>query len=38
VVLRSRGTLDDNVNLEGKVALLDRPSSAGIVGYLNGYE
>ena len=30
--------MDDKVNLAGKLALLDRPYSPGIVGYLNDYK
>ncbi|MDQ4048418.1 MAG: cupin domain-containing protein [Actinomycetota bacterium] len=30
--------MDDKVNLRDKVALLDKPFSPGIVGYLNDYK
>ncbi len=30
--------MDDKVNLAGKLALLDKPFSPGIVGYLNDYK
>jgi mannose-6-phosphate isomerase-like protein (cupin superfamily) len=35
---REDAAMDDKVNLAGKLQLLDRPFSPGIVGYLNDYK